>query len=228
MTLAIFDLDNTLLNGDSDYLWGQFLGERGIVDPDEYEHENLKYYDDYRAGRLDIHAFLRFSLRPLTTLEPVQLRALQADFMAAKIEPILLPAACRLIDQHRQAGHRPLIITATNSVVTRPIATRFGISELIGTDPEEQEGRFTGEVAGIPSFREGKVQRLNLWLEAHQENLDGSFFYSDSHNDLPLLEHVAHPVAVDPDDILRGIAEQRGWPVISLRQPAQVPNLATC
>jgi HAD superfamily hydrolase (TIGR01490 family) len=223
MPLAIFDLDNTLLRGDSDYLWGQYLCEIGVVDRGRYERTNQRFYDDYRAGRLDIMAFLDFSLAPLAAHPREDLDAWHAAFMAAKIEPLITQAAEALVDRHRSAGDTLLIITATNAFVTAPIAARFGIPHLIATDPETVDGRFTGRVAGTPSFREGKVTRLQSWLEERPETLDGAWFYSDSHNDLPLLERVAHPIAVDPDPELRRHAEGRGWPVLTL-EGADVPT----
>lgn len=217
MPLAIFDLDNTLLNGDSDYLWGVFLAERGVVDAAWYERENERFYQEYKAGSLDIHEFLRFSLKPLSEHPLDQLQAWHREFMQQKIEPILLPAAHQLVEKHRQAGDTLMIITATNAFVTAPIAAAFGIEHLIATDPERVGDRYTGEVAGIPSFREGKVARLDAWLKQYRQDLTGSSFYSDSHNDLPLLERVDNPVAVDPDESLERQARQRGWPIISLR-----------
>ena len=217
MPLAIFDLDNTLLDGDSDYLWGVFLAERGVVDPDHYERENERFYREYKEGRLDIHEFLRFSLAPLARHSPDELGAWRAEFLATRIEPIVLPKAIALVERHRCAGDTLLIITATNSFVTAPIAARFGIRHLIATEPALRHGRYTGEVEGVPSFREGKVLRLEQWIAGHGETLFGSSFYSDSHNDLPLLERVDCPVAVDPDPTLAEHALARGWPVLSLR-----------
>ena len=217
MPLAIFDLDNTLLAGDSDYLWGQFLVELGVVDGPSYERENARFYADYREGRLDILAFLRFSLRPLAQHRMQDLHAWRTRFMREKIEPLITEAAEALVARHRAAGDTLMIITATNAFVTAPIAERFGISELIATEPETNDGRFTGNVAGTPSFREGKVSRLQDWLVGSDTALAGAAFYSDSHNDLPLLELVDRPVAVDPDPILTAEARRRGWPIISLR-----------
>ena len=217
MPLAIFDLDTTLLDGDSDYLWGVFLAERRVVDPDHYERENARFYAEYKEGRLDIHEFLRFSLAPLARHAPAALAAWRAEFLATRIEPIVLPKAVALVEGHRAAGDTLLIVTATNRFVTAPIAARFGIPHLIATEPEVRDGRYTGEVEGVPSFREGKVVRLEQWLDAHGQTLDGSRFYSDSHNDLPLLERVDHPVAVDPDPTLAEHARRCGWPVLSLR-----------
>jgi len=222
MPLAIFDLDNTLLAGDSDYLWGQFLGEMGIVDRASYERENERFYQEYREGRLDIMAFLTFSLKPLSEHPMERLDAWHARFMRDKIEPLVTAASERLIAEHRASGDTLMIITATNAFVTAPIAQRLGIPNLIATEPEKAAGRYTGRVSGIPSFREGKVSRLRDWLTQHGETLDGAWFYSDSHNDLPLLELVTHPVAVNPDQALAEHAKESGWPVISLLdgQPA--------
>jgi len=226
VSLAIFDLDNTLLGGDSDYLWGRFLAERGHVDGDYYERENQRYYDAYKAGTLDIYEFLAFSLQPLARHDPQTLAAWHAEFMAAKIAPIMLPAARGLIHAHQARGDTLLIITATNSFVTRPIAAALEVPHLLATDPEVVGGRYTGRVAGTPCFREGKVERLAAWLAEQGQTLDGAWFYSDSHNDLPLLESVPRPVAVDPDENLRDHARDHGWPVISLRGAAvAVPYL---
>jgi HAD superfamily hydrolase (TIGR01490 family) len=217
VTLAIFDLDNTLLNGDSDYLWGRFLVELGVVDGDWYEGENQRFYDEYKAGTLDILEFLRFSLKPLAEHDMATLNDWHARFMEDKIRPIMQPKAQALVDRHREAGDTMLIITATNRFVTAPIAAAFGIDNLLATDPAQEHGQFTGEVNGTPCFRDGKVERLYNWLRETGLNLEGSYFYSDSHNDLPLLEKVQHPVAVDADDTLRQHAEQLGWDIISLR-----------
>ena len=217
MSLAIFDLDNTLLEGDSDYLWGRFLVEQQLVDGAYYDRENQRFYDEYKAGTLDIHEFLEFSLKPLATMAPQRLASLHAQFMAEKIRPIMLPKAQALLDRHRQQGDTLLIITATNRFVTAPIAHALGVDELIATDPEMIDGHYTGRVTGVPTFREGKVTRLTEWLKQHQQNLADSWFYSDSHNDLPLLELVTNPVAVDPDETLASHAEAKGWPIISLR-----------
>ena len=217
MALAIFDLDNTLIAGDSDYLWGQHLIGLGVVDGPAYEAANDRFYEDYRQGRLDIDAFLRFALRPLSEHPLEQLRRWRAEFVREHIDPILLPAAKALVERHREAGDTLLIITATNSFVTAPIAERFGIEHLIATEPEHQNGRFTGRVAGTPAFREGKVARLEQWLNGRDESLEASSFYSDSINDLPLLERVQRPAAVDPDERLAAAAAARGWPILSLR-----------
>ncbi len=218
MPLALFDLDNTLLAGDSDYLWGQFLVERGIVDGEFYEKENQRFYDQYLEGSLNIMEFLAFQLQPLATHPRTRLEAWRTEFLQQKIEPILLPAARELVEEHRHRGDTPVIITATNRFITEPIARRYGVEHLIATEPEMIDGEYTGGVSGTPCFREGKVERLQDWLQTHGETLAGSSFYSDSHNDLPLLERVERPVAVDPDERLRQEARRRGWPVTSLRK----------
>ncbi len=220
MKLVLFDLDNTLLAGDSDYEWGQFLIAKGAVDGPHYEAKNRAFYEDYKAGQLDIYAFLAFALRPLATHSRAQLDAWHAEYMASRIRPMIPQAARDLVNRHLAEADLVAVITATNSFVTAPIARELGITHLIATDPEEIDGHFTGEVAGTPCFREGKVTRIEHFLAERGttlERLDDSWFYSDSHNDLPLLEKVRHPVAVDPDPTLRAEAEARGWPVISLR-----------
>ncbi len=218
MALAIFDLDNTLLNGDSDYLWGRFLAEQGRVDGEAYERENHRFYEEYKSGQLDIREFLAFSLRPLSEIPPSQLNELHRRFMAQEIRPRITPAARALLDKHRARDDFLLIITATNRFITEPIAGELGVDDLLATDPEQVDGRYTGQVSGIPCFREGKVQRLEQWLKQTGLNLADSWFYSDSHNDLPLLERVPHPVAVDPDETLADHASARGWPILSLRE----------
>ena len=216
MALVLFDLDNTLLAGDSDYLWGQFLGEQGLVDKDFYEAENERFYREYREGRLDIFEFLAFSLKPLSQRPMQELQQLHRQFMEDKILPIITPDAKMLVEMHRKRGDDLLIITATNAFVTAPIAAIFGIDQLIATEPEIRNGRYTGRVAGTPCFREGKVKRLEGWLQKHDQNLGNAWFYSDSHNDLPLLEKVTHPIPVDPDEALSRVAKDRGWPVLYL------------
>lgn len=217
MTLAIFDLDNTLLAGDSDYLWGQFLIDKGIVDKIEYEQANDLYYEQYKQGSLDIMEFLEFALRPLARHDMQQLNQWHTEFMDTRVDSIILPRAKELIERHRQNGDTLMIITATNKFVTQGIANKLGINHLLATEPEVQEGRYTGKVAGIPCFQEGKVTRLKHWLNDHKASLEGSWFYSDSHNDLPLLKLVTHPVAVDADEKLIEYATRKKWPLISLR-----------
>ena len=217
MALAIFDLDNTLLSGDSDYLWGVFLGEQGIVDADYYEKENERFYQEYKDGKLDIMEFLQFSLKPLSEHPTESLNQWRKQFIDSKIRPLVSQKSLELVEKHRKQGDTLMIITATNAFVTSPIAEIFGIPHLIATDPEMIDGSYTGKVAGEPSFKHGKVKRLDKWLAANNETLAESWFYSDSHNDIPLLEKVDHPVAVDPDDKLNDHAINNQWPIISLR-----------
>jgi HAD superfamily hydrolase (TIGR01490 family) len=217
MILALFDLDNTLLAGDSDFEWAQFLIDRGVLDREVYEARNQEFYDQYKAGTLDIHEFLDFQLKPLSRHPRKVLDEWHADYMRSRILPMIRQSARDLVEAH--AGETRVLITATNSFVTAPIAREFGIEHLIATDPEARNGEFTGGVEGTPCFREGKVTRLEAWLAAHEQSIksvEKSTFYSDSHNDLPLLEQVTHPVAVDPDASLRAQATARGWPVMSL------------
>jgi len=217
MPLAIFDLDNTLLNGDSDYLWGKFLVSRGIVDGERYEQENQRFYEEYKVGTLDIHEFQAFSLAPLTTMNVEQRSKLHKIYMQEVIQPLITSASRKLIDKHRNDGYTLIIITATNHFVTAPIAKALGIENLLATDPETHNGRFTGKIDGVPCYQQGKVTRLHNWLKSTGNNLHESWFYSDSHNDLPLLEIVSHPIAVDPDVTLKAHALAKGWPIISLR-----------
>ncbi|MCL5424615.1 MAG: HAD-IB family hydrolase [Gammaproteobacteria bacterium] len=217
MSLAIFDLDNTLLSTDSDHAWGEFLLEQGAVDPVAYREANERFMADYNAGTLDMAAFLEVALKPLADNPPEQLSAWHQQFMVSKIEPHILPKAEELLARHRTKGDTLLIITATNRFITAPIAERLGVDHLIAVNPEVANGRYTGRISGIPSYREGKVTRLNQWLEQQDMAMDGAWFYSDSHNDLPLLEVVDNPVAVDPDDTLRQVAEARRWRIMSLR-----------
>ena len=217
MALAIFDLDNTLLADDSDYLWGQYLVDKQIVDGEVYERENERFYREYREGNLDILEFLAFALKPLADHSLEELVSWRYEYIETIIKPIITPAARALVEKHRQQGDTLLVITATNSFVTAPIVELFGIDNLIATEPEKNNHGYTGKVAGTPCFQEGKNERLNEWLEETGHKLEGACFYSDSHNDLPLLERVDVPVAVDPDDKLRVYAHEANWPIISLR-----------
>jgi len=217
VSLAIFDLDNTLLHGDSDHAWGEFLCEQGIVDIELYRQANDNFYHQYVAGTLNIYEFLEFALKPLKDLPHEQLTQLHLQFMKEKVEPMITEKAEALLRHHRDRGDYLLIITATNKFVTGPIAKRLGVDDIMATDPEEVDGQYTGKVAGIPCFQGGKVKRLNTWLANSDHTLEGSYFYSDSRNDLPLLEVVENPVAVDADETLTQIATERGWPVMSLR-----------
>lgn len=217
MTLAIFDLDNTLIGGDSDTLWGDFLCARGYVDKEEHTRRHAEYYQDYLDGKLDIMDFLNFQLDILGKHDMDTLISWRDDYLTEMIEPILLPKALALVDYHRQRGDQLLIITATNHFITKPIAQMFGIEELIAADPEIIDGQYTGRITGTPSFAEGKVTRLKEWLSDRDHSLEGSWFYSDSRNDIPLLEQVENPIAVDPDQKLKQVAEERGWKVMTLR-----------
>jgi len=217
LSLAIFDLDNTLLAGDSDVLWGQYLVEKGIVDKDYYSAENQRFYEEYNNGSLDILEFLAFSLKPLSEHPRKLLAQWHKEFIETKIQEILLPKAFDLIKMHKQKGDTLLIITATNRFVTEPIAELLGIPHLLATDPEMINDAYTGRVAGVPCFQEGKVTRLNSWLSNNNCNLNGSCFYSDSHNDLPLLKLVDRPVVVDADETLLEFAQNEGWEIMSLR-----------
>jgi len=215
--LALFDLDNTLLDGDSDYAWAQFLIEEGVLHADEYNAKNDYFYERYKDGSLDIHEFLDFQLAPLARHPRAQLDAWHSEFMQRKVRPMILPKAAALIAKHADA--LTAIVTATNRFITRPIADELGVGELIATDIEEVDGAFTGKPRGTPTFREGKIAAVDAWLAARGHRLADyeSWFYSDSLNDLPLLERVTHPVAVDPDATLRAYATERKWPIISLR-----------
>lgn len=217
MKLAIFDLDNTLLAGDSDYLWGRYLVDNGLVDAERYERENQRFYDEYRQGTLDIREFARFSLEPLVRLQGASMLALRERFVSERIAPIVARDARALLQRHRDEGAHLLITTATNRFITEPVAELLGVDTLIATDPETHEGRYTGELAGVPNFQAGKVERLQQWLAAQNWHPSRTWAYSDSRNDLPLLEFADHPVAVDPDPVLRQTALERGWSVISLR-----------
>ncbi len=220
MKLGLFDLDNTLLSGDSDYEWGQFLVDRGVLARGEYEAQNAAFFEQYKDGTLDIHEYLGFALRPLAEHAPQDLARWHAEFMRERILPMITPQARALVRRHMEAGELCAIVTATNSFVTAPIAREFGVPHLIATELEAKAGRFTGRVEGTPCFREGKIRRVDGWLAGQGrrlEDFDDSHFYSDSHNDLPLLERVRRPVAVDPDPRLAAEAARRGWPVISLR-----------
>ena len=217
MSLAIFDLDNTLIGGDSDFLWGEFIGEEGIVDANAYREKNEYFYQQYDLGTLDIYAWLEFCLEPLTRYSMTELQELHHRFMIQKIEPIMLDKAQNCINQHKERGDTVLVMTASNSFVTAPIAKKYGINQMLATEPEIKAGRYTGGVSGIPCFQAGKIDKLMPWLQKNEETLNGSTFYSDSHNDLPLLELVDNPVAVNADKILTKIAEKKGWDVLNWR-----------
>ncbi len=220
MNLALFDLDNTLLSGDSDFEWAQFLISKGVLDREVHEARNIEFFEQYKAGTLDIHAFLDFQLAPLSRHSRAELDAWHREFVATRIRPLISNAARALVARHAKAGDLLAIVTATNSFVTGPIAHEFNVPHLIATIPAQENGRFTGQPRGTPSFREGKIVRVDAWLESlglWLGSFEQSWFYSDSHNDLPLLEKVTHPVAVDADTTLAEVATRRGWTQISLR-----------
>lgn len=219
MRLVLFDLDNTLLAGDSDYEWAQYLIDRGVLEREHYEARNNEFYEQYKAGVLDIYEFLDFQLKPLAQYPRATLDAWHRGFMQERILPIIGATARELIARHR--ADTCVIITATNSFVTAPIARELGVEHLIATVPEECHGRFTGRVKGTPCFREGKIACLQAWLARHALSLEAfeqSWFYSDSVNDLPLLERVTHPVAVDPDERLEAAARAQGWPILHMAE----------
>ncbi len=212
MALAIFDLDKTLIGGDSDFLWGEFLSEIGAVDADTYQIKNQYFFDQYSLGKLNINEYLEFCLEPLSLNSRTTLDEWHQRFMQEKIEQILLPKAQTIIDKHKAQGDTILVITATNSFVTGPIVKRYGIDNLLATNPEVKNGKFTGKVEGEPCFQKGKIAHLDRWLEQTGEDMTGSYFYSDSHNDLPMLELVDNPVVVHGDETLKKVAKERGWP----------------
>nr|WP_246335933.1 HAD family hydrolase [Azomonas macrocytogenes] len=216
--MAIFDLDNTLLAGDSDHAWGEYICNRGLVDTEAYRARNNGFYQDYQAGRLDVLAYQSFCQEILSRSDMHQLHEWHREFMRDHLEPIILARGERLVREHQEAGDLVMIITATNRFITGPIATRLGVEILLATECEMRDGRYTGQVTDVPCYQAGKVTRLERWLAQTGHDLHDSYFYSDSHNDLPLLERVTHAVAVDPDPTLRVEAEKRGWKVISLRE----------
>ncbi len=217
--LALFDLDNTLLAGDSDHAWGEFLISKQLVEETTHRAENDRYYQQYREGKLDIHAYVRFTLQPILALSRAQRLALHAEFMRNAITPLYLPKADALVEQHLNSGDLTVIVTATNEFITQPIAERFRVEHLIATELEMEKDRFTGRIEGIPCYQFGKVEKLEKWLQRQTAklSLNDAVFYSDSINDLPLLERVSIPVVVDPDAQLHAEATSRGWKIISLR-----------
>lgn len=217
MALVLFDLDNTLIQGDSDHAWGEFLASQGAVDAHTYHRRNQEFFEDYMEGRLDAYAYLRFALQPLSSIPTEQLLKLRETFMRDVISEFELPKAKRLVKQHLAEGHRCVIITSTNRFVAEPIATSLGIADLICSEPEIKNGCYTGDFIGVPCYREGKIDCLADWMKGQDETMTNSWFYSDSHNDLPLLRQVAKPIAVDPDDKLREVANELDWRIISLR-----------
>ncbi len=218
MALAIFDLDNTLLNGDSDHAWGEYLVQHGRVDAQAYQEANDYFYQQYKQAKLNIYEYLDFALKPLAQHTNETLKQWHDEFMQITVEPMLQERAFDLLEKHREAGDFLLIITATNAFVTHPIAKRLGVDAILATDPEIIDGKYTGKITGTPCFQEGKITRLQSWLATQHLDLTDSYFYSDSINDLPLLEIVDNPVVVDGDELLLAAADKNQWPCISLRE----------
>lgn len=219
MKLALFDLDNTLLPLDSDHSWSEFLIQQGALEADEFRQKNDYFFEQYKAGTLNIYEFLNFQLKPLSLYSKTELDQWHQKFMLEIIKPAIRPTAIELVQKHQKAGETCVVITATNRFITAPIVKEFSITDLIATEPEFLEGRFTGQVVGQPCFQDGKVKRLKQWLAERKQSLtacDKITFYSDSINDLPLLEQATHPVAVNPDNKLKTIAQQKNWPVLEL------------
>ena len=217
MTLAIFDLDHTLLDGDSDYLWGEYMVANQIVDKQDYQLENKAFLRDYQRGQLDNDRYLQFALKPLTLHSLERLYNWRSDYVENWIKPIIASGAADLLNQHRKQGDTLIIVSATNLFITQPIAELLCIPHILSTEPEIVDNRYTGRYLGTATYKEGKVVALNAWLANNEHSLDDSYFYSDSINDLPLLEQVSTPVAVNPDDELKAIAEARGWQILDLR-----------
>lgn len=217
MALAIFDLDHTLLNGDSDYLWGEYMVANQVVDKAEYQRINKAFLRDYQRGQLDNDSYLQFALKPLTQHPVEKLYYWRSDYVENWIKPIIATGTEDLLNKHREQGDTLIIVSATNLFITEPIAELLGISHILSTVPEIIDHRYTGRYLGIPTYKEGKVLALKKWLEDREHSLDDSYFYSDSINDLPLLEQVSIPVAVNPDNNLRSIARDRGWEILDLR-----------
>ena len=217
MALAIFDLDETLISTDSDHEWGQYVADAGLVDAVVHRQRNDEFYEQYRVGKLDINAYLAFTCSVLTRHPLDLLHQHRAEFVESRIKPKVLPRAIDLVNSHRDQGNYVMVITATIEFITRPIVDLFGIETLLAPIPEFADGRYTGAIAGVPAFGAGKVTRLKSWLKDSDHDLGGSFFYSDSHNDLPLLKQVDNPIAVDPDPILKQEAAKNRWSVVSLR-----------
>lgn len=217
MALCLFDLDNTLLAGDSDYAWGQFIVTKGMVDKETYAEDNERFYQDYKRGELDAYAYQRFSMQPLAGRSVEEMSELHREFMTTFIEPMWLEKAVNLVEKHREAGERLVIITATNRFIVEPIVQAFGIEDLLCSETGIENGVYTGELIDEPCMGPGKVTKLERWMKQEGESLQESTFYSDSHNDLPLLNLVESPIAVDPDDQLKNTAEKNGWAIMSLR-----------
>ncbi|GJM11749.1 MAG: phosphoserine phosphatase [Pseudohongiella sp.] len=217
--LALFDLDNTLLNGDSDHAWGEFLISKNLVEEEAHRQKNDYFYDQYKQGALDIHGYVAFTLEPVMQLDSDQRSQLHAEFMAHSVEPIVLEKGLALVRSHVDAGDFCVIITATNEFIATPIAKLFQPNLVIATELQIVDDRYTGEISGTPCYQGGKVTKLKAWIDqqGHRFDLSQAIFYSDSINDLPLLEVVATPVAVDPDQSLLNKANSAGWKTLSLR-----------
>ncbi|MDD9890739.1 MAG: HAD-IB family hydrolase [Gammaproteobacteria bacterium] len=217
--LALFDLDNTLLAGDSDHAWGEFLIAQQLVDESSHRQKNDSFYQDYLNGELDIHAYVAFTLGPILAYSASERAKLHEHFMQQAVQPLLIDKAFDLVNAHKQQGDFTVIITATNSFITDPIAKLFSVEQLLATDVELLDGKLTGRIAGIPCYQEGKVEKLKLWLKSLGSDLSlaNSVFYSDSINDLPLLEQAYEAIAVDPDQELAKISVEKGWQTLSLR-----------
>lgn len=215
--LALFDLDNTLLAGDSDHGWGEFMVSQGLVDGADYGAKNDSFYQDYVAGKLNMSAYAEFVLAPLTQYSTAKLDSIHQQFMQTVVIPMIAPKTQALLQQHRNAGDVLVIVTATNDFITAPIAAYLDIPHLIATPAELLNGRYTGRLSGPPCFQAGKIDKLNAWMARHDYTIEGAYFYSDSHNDIPLLSLVDQPMVVDPDTKLEAHAVAHAWPIMSLR-----------
>jgi HAD superfamily hydrolase (TIGR01490 family) len=217
--LALFDLDNTLLEGDSDHAWGEFLISNNLVEEDAHREKNDYFYDQYKQGALDIHGYVAFTLEPVMQLDSTQRTQLLAQFMEQSVGPIILDKGRELVHAHLEVGDFCIIITATNEFISTPIAKLFDADLLIATELQTIGDKYNGKIAGTPCYQDGKVSKLNAWIDQQETrfNLSDAVFYSDSINDLPLLQEVATPVAVDPDQRLRDKAESKGWKILTLR-----------
>jgi HAD superfamily hydrolase (TIGR01490 family) len=217
--IALFDLDHTLIPFDSDHAWGEHTIALGWRDPVDFKRRNNAFFEQYRAGTLDLHQYIRFATEAIREQGATQSIAAQALFMSTMVQKDIKPEALALVRGHQQAGHEVVIVTATNEFVTRPIAAAFGVRELIAVElARDADGLITGEIHGTPSFREGKVTRVADWLAARQLGWDDveTWFYSDSMNDVPLLEKATHAIATNPDERLRALATERGWRILDL------------
>ena len=216
MTIVFFDLDNTLIAGDSDYEWGQWVSAKGIVEPN-YQIENQRFFVQYQQGVLNIHEYLEFVIRALKTISMAKLELYIADYIAEKVVPMQQTKAHALLQYHRVLGHTPVIVTSTLQLIAEPVGRLLGFEYVLATQAEVTEQGLSGSIVGQPCYQSGKIAHVHQWLAQYGANLSGSYFYSDSHNDIALLEKVCHPVVVDPDELLLQKANKEGWAVISLR-----------